>query len=202
MGTKERIIAESGALFMKFGIKSMTMDGLAEEMRISKRTIYEHFNDKETLLREVVKTFKKQQSEEAHQILADSESAIEALFKIMRKSIQVMKQMNPLFFHDFRKYHAGIFKDIAEHTDIRDYSVTLNVLQTGVKQGIFREETNIDIVNRTLHELFNLFGPDSSLTRADYDRKDLFDHIIIPYFRGISTEKGVELLEKNRIILE
>ena len=202
MDVKERIIEQAGTLFSKFGIKSMTMDALAEEMRISKRTIYEHFKDKDMLLEEVVKKFKKQQAEAAHQIIEDSESAIEALFKIMRRSIHQMKQLNPLFFHDFRKYHARIFQNLSEHSDMRDYSVTLNLLQTGVKQGVFREEINIDIVNRTLHELFNLFGPESSLTQADYHRKDLFDHIIIPYFRGISTNKGMELLEKYRIILE
>ncbi len=180
----------------------MTMDALAEEMRISKRTIYEHFKDKDTLLMEVIRNYKEQQAKEAHLIIKESENAIEALFRIMRRSIHQMKQLNPLFFHDFRKYHATIFENLSEHSDIRDFSVTLNLLETGVKQGVFRPDIHIDIVNRTLHELFNLFGPDSSLTRTDYHHKDLFDHIIIPYFRGISTGKGLALLEKCKTILE
>ena len=202
VNVRERIIAETGILFGKYGIRSMTMDALAEEMHISKRTIYEHFKDKDTLLTEVIRYFKKQQADEAHQIIEESENAIEALFRIMRKSILQMKQLNPLFFYDFRRYHAKIFDDLAEHSDIRDFSVTRNLLETGVRQGVFRDDTHIDIVNRTLHELFNLFGPDSSLTRADYHHKDLFNHILIPYFRGISTEKGQMILEKCKSILD
>jgi hypothetical protein len=81
-------------------------------------------------------------------------------------------------------------------------SVTRNLLETGVKQKVFREDIHVEIVNRTLHELFNLFNPGSSLTQADYHRKELFDHIIIPYFRGISTEKGRMLMEDCKNILE
>ena len=202
MDMKERILAESGALFAKYGIRSMTMDALSEEMRISKRTIYEHFKDKDTLLIEVIKNFKSQQAEEAHKLIEESENAIEAMFRIMRRSVQMMKQMNPAFFHDISKYHSRTFKELATHSDIRDFKVTLNLLETGVKQDIFRSELNIDIVNRTLHELFNLFSPESSLTQADYHRKDLFDNIIIPYFRGISTDKGVKQIDNCKNILE
>lgn len=202
MDIKERILVESGKLFVKFGIRSMTMDALSEEMHISKRTIYEHFKDKDTLLLDVVRFYKKREAEEAHRIIDGCGSAIEAMFRIMRRSIQQMRQLNPLFFHDFRKYHPGVLERISEHSDIRDYSVTLNLLETGVRQQVFRNDIHIDIVNRTLHELFNLFGPDSPLTRSDYSRKEMFDHIIIPYFRGISTEKGQMLLEEHKKILD
>jgi hypothetical protein len=108
-----------------------------------------------------------------------------------------VEQLNPLFFHDFKKYHARIFKKFAGPGDIRDFSVTLNLLETGVKQGVFRKEIHIDIVNRTLHELFNLFSPNSNLTSANYRHKDLFEHVILPYFRGISTAKGLALLDDS-----
>ena len=189
-------------MFGKYGIRSMTMDALSEEMHISKRTIYEHFKDKDTLLQEVIRYYKDLSSEEAHQIIKESDNAIEALYRIMRITIRQMKQMNPLFFYDIRKYHAKIYADLSENSDIRDFRVTQNLLETGVRQGVFRKDIHIDIVNRTLHELFNLFNPDSSLTRADYHRKDLFDHIIIPYFRGISTDKGRVLMENCKSILE
>ncbi|MFO7934565.1 MAG: TetR/AcrR family transcriptional regulator [Bacteroidales bacterium] len=202
MDIKERILLESGKLFARYGIRSMTMDALAEDMRISKRTIYEHFRDKDTLLLEVVRLHKKREAEEAHRIIDSCESAIEAMFRIMKRSIQQMRQLNPLFYHDFQKYHPDVLEKLSEHSEIKDYSVTMNLLQTGVRQKVFRSDIHIDIVNRTLHELFNLFNPDSPMIQADYDRKELFDNMIIPYFRGISTEKGQTLLEKHKKILE
>jgi AcrR family transcriptional regulator len=199
---RERIIVESGTLFGKYGIRSMTMDSLAEEMGISKRTIYERFKDKDTLLLEVIKYFKQIRAEEAHRLIEESGNAIEALFRIMKTMITRIEQMNPLFFHDFKKYHTQVFKEFAGHGEIRDYSITDKLLNTGVKQKVFRSDLNIDIVNRTLHELFNLFGHESGMVEAGFHRKDMFDHIIIPYLRGISTERGVSLIEENRKLLE
>jgi len=137
MEVTERIIVESGLLFSKYGIRSMTMDALAEEMGISKRTIYERFKDKDSLLRKVLAYSKNKSSEEAHAIIAESDNAIEALFRIVKMTVQQIRLLNPLFFHDFRKYHAKIFKEFSDPGNIRDYSVTLNLLETGVKQKVF-----------------------------------------------------------------
>ena len=201
MEVTERIIVESGILFSKYGIRSMTMDSLAEEMGISKRTIYERFKDKDTLLLEVIKYLKQQRADEAHRIIEESENAIEALFRIIKRTVQQIEHMNPLFFHDFRKYHAKIFREFSDPGEIRDYSVTQNLLETGVQQKVFRSDIHIEIVNGTLHELFNLFGIDSNLAKADFSHKELFEHIILPYFRGISTKKGISLLEDCKSIL-
>jgi AcrR family transcriptional regulator len=195
---RERIIVESGKLFGKFGIRSMTMDVLAEKMGISKRTIYERFKDKDTLLLEVISYFKQKRTREAHELIEDSGNAIEALFRIMQIHINEIEQLNPLFFHDFKKYHTRIFKTLMGPEEIRDLSITEKLLETGIKQKVFRSDINIEIVNRTLHELFNLFGHESSMVDAGFHRKEMFDHVIIPYLRGISTEKGGTLLETNR----
>ena len=201
MEVKDRIIIESGALFGKYGIRSMTMDALAEEMGISKRTIYERFKDKDTLLLEVIKYYKKQTADQANHLIDNSDNVIEALFRIMKFTISQVAQMNPLFFHDFKKYHQKVFREFAHPGDIRDFSITLKLLETGIEQGIFRKDVRIPIVNQTLHTLFDLFAHDSKLVEAGFDRKDLFDHIIIPYFRGISTEKGIHLLDDFKSIL-
>jgi len=194
---RERIIVESGLLFGKYGIRSMTMDALAEKMGISKRTIYERFKDKDTLLLEVMKYYKEQTRENAHRIIDESDHVIEALFRIMKLTVAQVSQMNPLFFHDFKKYHRSVYKEFAHPGDIRDYSITQKLFEAGMEQGIFRKDLHLDIVNRALHALFDLFGHDSSLVEAGFDRKDLFEQMIIPYFRGLSTKKGRKLLQES-----
>jgi len=171
-------------------------------MGISKRTIYERFKDKDTLLLEVIKYYKERSAEEAHRLIEQSDNAIEALFRIMKMTIDQMMHMSPTFFHDFKKYHPSVFKEIQEPGQIRDFSVTAKLIEKGVQQDVFRSDLNIGIVNRALHALFDLFKQDSELVNAGYDRKDMFDHIIIPFFRGISTLQGQKLLEENKSILE
>jgi len=199
---RERIIIESGAMFGKYGIRSMTMDALAEEMGISKRTIYERFKDKDTLLLEVIRYFKTRTTEEAHAIIEESSNAIEAMFRIMKMTISQIEQMNPAFFNDFKKYHARVYKQLAGPGEIRDFSITLKILETGVEQKVFRNDIHIDIVNRTLHTLFGLFGHEDNLLQPKYHRREMFEHIIIPYYRGISTPKGQALLEEFKGILD
>ena len=201
MEVRERIIIESGQLFGKYGIRSMTMDSLAEEMGISKRTIYERFKDKDTLLLEVIKFYKQQTKEEAMTIIEGSDNVIEALFRIMKLTVTQVSQMNPLFFHDFKKYHGRVYREFAHPGDMRDFSITQKLFETGMEQGIFRDDLHMDIVNRALHSLFDLFGHDSSLVEEGFDRKDLFEHMIIPYFRGLSTKKGRKLLQDCKSIM-
>ena len=198
---RERIIVESGQLFGKYGIRSMTMDALAEEMGISKRTIYEKFKDKDALLLEVIRYFKQHTKEDALRTIDESDNVIEALFRIMKMTVSQMAQMNPLFFHDFKKYHKAVYKEFAHPGDIRDYSITQKLFETGMEQGIFRDDLHMEIVNRALHALFDLFGHDSSLVEAGFDRRDLFEHMIIPYFRGLSTKKGRKLLQECKSIM-
>ncbi len=197
MEIKERIITQAGMLFARYGIKSITMDTLADDMGISKRTIYENFRDKDTLLLEVITFFKARQLEQANEILSQSENVIVAMFSLLEEMINTMKQLNPLFFQDAKKYHSGIFAKLQEKGDLRDHSVTRKILSEGIKQGIFRKEHNLEIVNLTLHELFNLFSPDSILTTEGYHRGELFNNIIIPYLRGLATSKGIKLIDKQ-----
>lgn len=197
MELRERIIIEAGGLFARYGIRSITMDALAEDMGISKRTIYEQFKDKDTLLLEVITYFKARQLEAATKMISESDNIIAALFGLVNEMINTMKQISPLFFQDMKKYHAHIFSQLENRGELRDHSMTRKILSRGLEEGIFREDLNVEIVNLTLHELFNFFGPESKLTREGYHRGELFNNIIIPYFVGISTEKGKILIEEQ-----
>jgi len=180
----------------------MTMDALAVEMGISKRTIYERFKDKDTLLKEVIIYYSNQASQEAHRLIEQSDNVIEALFRIIKMTVSQMQRMSPAFLHDFKKYHQKVFKELSEPGEMRDLSLTRKLLETGVQQEVFKDNIHIEIVNRTIHTLFDLFGHNSEMIEAGYDKKEMFNHILIPYFNGISTEKGRKLLVDCRTILE
>ena len=202
MEVRDRILVESGRLFGKYGIRTMTMDALAEELGISKRTIYERFKDKDTLLLEVIRYYKNLTQEESLKLIEQSDNAIEALFRIIKMTVDQMMRMSPSFLHDFKKYHQKVFKQFAEPGEIRDFSMTRKLLETGIQQEVFRDDFDIDIVNHAIHALFDLFGHNSEMIDAGFHRKDMFDHILIPYFRGISTKKGRKLLVDCKTILE
>jgi len=199
---RERIIVESGQLFGRYGIRTMTMDALAEAMGISKRTIYERFKDKDTLLLEVIRYYKDKTSEESHRLIEQSDNAIEALFRIIKMTVEQMARMSPAFFHDFKKYHQKVFRQFSEPGEMRDMSMTRKLLETGIRQEVFRDDIHLEIVNHAIHAIFDLFGHSSDMIDAGFNRKDMFEHILIPYFRGISTKKGRKLLTDYKTILD
>lgn len=197
MDIRERIISEAGSLFTMYGIRSITMDSLAGKMGISKRTIYENFPDKETLLREVILHFKARQLKQASEIMAESDHIVQTIFAMLDRMVNNMKQVNPLFFRDIQKYHAGLFAQIQERGDIRDYSITGSIMDEGIRQGILRKDLNKELVNVTIHELFKLFNTESHLINMGYDHAALFENIIIPYLIGIATPRGRKLIEEQ-----
>jgi hypothetical protein len=94
------------------------------------------------------------------------------------------------------------FRKMQEKGDLRDHSITERILHEGIEQDIFRDDLNMELVNLTIHKLFNLFSPDSSFTTLGFHRAELFDNIIIPYLLGIATEKGRKLIEQQEKIVQ
>ncbi len=201
MEIKERIITEAGALFARYGIRSVTMDSLAEEMGISKRTIYENFRDKDELLLEAIRFFKLQHIEEVNAVMKNSENVIVALFNLLHYMINMLKQVNPLFFQDMKKYHSHIFRELEEDGDLKDQSITRRILNDGIKQGIFKSSFNLEIVNLAIHEMFEMFSPGSKLTAKGYHRAEIFNNIMIPYLTGLATKKGRKFIEEQGNIM-
>src|SRR5659263_554009 len=102
MSNRDRIIEEAAMLFRTYGIRSVTMDMLANQMGISKRTIYEVFQDKDELLQGVLKWMTEKQREVSSRILNESENVIEAIFKMLDLMKDHFQNMSPAFMMDIR----------------------------------------------------------------------------------------------------
>ncbi len=194
METKDRILESSIRLFLKYGIRAITMDRIAVELGISKRTIYELFNDKDDLLFHALQHFTLEQKKLSMEMIRESSDVIDVIFRFAARQSVIMREVNPQFVHDLRKYHARVYRKIAEKNDIRDLSLTRSFLTTGIEQGIFREDMNIDLVNLFLHQLMDQFGPEADEGIQKYGHQEVFENVFLAYIRGICTPKGVKLI--------
>lgn len=198
MDTRERILQTSMTLFIKYGIRSITMDRIAEELGISKRTIYELFHDKDDLLLQAIRNFAGEKKKESAKMIRESDNVIEIIFKFAAAQSGQMREINPQFVHDLRKHHPKVFRILSDRNDLRDYSLTRNFLESGIKQGIFTGTMDIDLVNHFLHLLLNLFGPEADPRIQKFAHRDIFNNIFLAYIRGISTEKGIQLIDQYK----
>ena len=196
MKLSERIVASAFDLFMKYGIRSVTMDQISRHMGISKRTLYETFTDKGQLVMEGLDYFTSIKRNEARETIKRSGNVIETIYILARKGEEMKQQINPLFFEDIRKYYPDVHASITTEGRYRDYSLTHDLLRKGIDNDLFRKGLDVELVNNFFHQVMNIVMNDEIFPKDRYTHEDIFRNIIMPYLIGISTDKGEQQIQK------
>lgn len=195
MDYRERIIEEAAKMFRTYGIRGVTMDMLANQMGISKRTIYEVFRDKDELLQGVLKWMKVRQSETMTKILGESENVIQAIFRMLELMRDHFQNMSPAFQMDMRRYHNDLLIKLGETNELPFYSTNSEIIRRGIKEGIFRKEIDVEITNKGIAEVARISNDHELFPPEDFFRKDVIRNVYLNYLRGISTQKGLDLID-------
>jgi AcrR family transcriptional regulator len=190
-----RIISGAAELFKVYGIKAVTMDDIASHLGVSKRSIYERFRDKDTLLYAVLDSMIAKQREKIDSILESSPDVISAVFTIIRTSRDHAATMSPLISSDLKKYHSKVMKNLKEKCGHPDHEAGVKILEKGISQGIFRETFNTDILSRAFRGIAAMTGDEELFPLEMFDRKEIMRHVMVSFMRGISTTKGVQLID-------
>jgi AcrR family transcriptional regulator len=192
MEIRERIIEGAEELFRTYGIKYVTMDSLANEFGMSKRTIYEVFSDKDDLLKAVLTRMAQKQKELVKKVLEESENSVAAIFRMLEINRDYFQDISPVFQADLKKYHH----DVLDGMDLPDYRNNKRVIECGIKEGLFRKDLNADLVNRCLYDLGKSILNNILYPYELFSRRDVVKNIFINYLRGIATLKGLDLIDK------
>lgn len=195
MDIRERIIDGAAELFRVYGIKSVTMDSLASELGISKRTIYEVFSDKDDLLLAVLQLMANKQKELVKRILDESENSIIAIFRLLEINMDHFQNMSPAFQADLKKYHYDILMKKSDKCEMPDYRNNIKVIERGIKEKLFREDINADLVNRCFYALGRLTMDQDLYPFEQFTRKEVAKSTFINFLRGISTSEGKLLID-------
>lgn len=196
MDIRERIIEEASESFKTFGIRSVTMDSLANQLGMSKRTIYEIFSDKDDLLMAVLTRMAQQQRDLVKRVLDESENSIYAIFKMLEISRDNFQSMSPTFQADLKKYHHDVLLKNAENIEMPDYRNHYLVIERGMEEGLFRKDLNTELINRGLYNLGRSMMDNDQYPYEKFSRREVIRNIFINYLRGISTLKGLELINR------
>lgn len=188
---RERIILTAMEAFTQNGIKTITMDDIANKLAISKRTLYETFKDKEDLLVECIKYHREEGEQYMLEVLNESENVLEVILKIFKKSLEVYHQTNKRFFEDMHKYPR--VEEIAKRKREEDSEYAIAFFKKGIEQGIFRADVNLEIVYMLISQQVNLLR-NTDLCET-YSFIEVYESILFVFMRGISTERGQQILE-------
>ena len=194
MDLKERIIENASTLFFQKGVKSMTMSEIANELGISKRTLYEVFRDKEDLLENCICTYI-EKADKAMQLLAgDSEDVIDAMMRIYAWNLNEMRSINLRTVSDLKKYHSDLYKKV-EQKQRENISVLLPLLNKGVEQGLIRSDVNLEIILWLVRSQFKALMNDDYFPVERFSMNEFVRAIILSFIRGIATPSGNEKVD-------
>jgi AcrR family transcriptional regulator len=198
LDNKEKLLKGAEDLFMKYGVRSVSMDDIARHLGISKKTIYQHFTDKDDVVVSVAKAHMERQRQQFDRIAAESKNAVEEMVKISINLKENMKNINPSLLFDMQKYHQRAWNEWLnfKHKFIRQS--VMRSLRQGMEEGYFRPEMNVDIISMMRLEQVQMAFDNAVYPRDQYNipevQAQLFDHFV----HGILTEKGKKLYQKYK----
>lgn len=191
------ILDQVRKLYQRYGIKSVTMDDVAQSLNISKKTLYAHFKDKEDLIRQVMRHEDENRCDFFSEIEKKNQNAIDELFEVHKMINGIFKEYNPAMEYDIRKYYPGLFFQIKETRRKRMVDAVQKNLNKGKKEGLYRNEMNSGILVK-----FHVFSIENLIDNDFFSQDELtsfkvFHEIFIYHLQGILSHEGRIYFENN-----
>lgn len=198
----KNILIKVRELYTKFGIKSITMDDVARELGISKKTLYQYVTDKDDLVGKYIDNEIALRQEEICKCFRIGFNAIEELFEISSFMNKLLRNQNSATEYDLKKYYPAHYYKIvtARRQGIYDYIMTN--LKKGIKEGLYRKEMDLEVIAKLYLWRAENAHFDELFTVEEFTSIKLFAELINYHVRGIATEKGIMVLEKKLKELE
>ncbi|MCC7303399.1 MAG: TetR/AcrR family transcriptional regulator [Bacteroidia bacterium] len=200
--TKERILHGAQELFFRNGIRSVTMDDIANHLGMSKKTIYQSFSDKDeivTALMEAKLTWDKQ---EICTICSPDRNMIEQVFGIMRHMTEMFSRMNPSVFYDLQKYHPKAWKIFTDFKNSFMLGVIEKNIEDGKAEGTVRPDVNTHIMARMRIEQVEMGFNPAVFPPCKHSLLEIQVALLEHFLYGICTLKGHKLINKYKQVAE
>lgn len=197
-----RILSAADDLFNRYGIKSVTMDDISKSLGMSKKTIYQHFEDKNQLVLTLVQRTIEEHQTKYNEATKSARNAVEEIVRMMQFTSDTFSRANPNKFYDLQKYHPAGWQLFRQYKEEIVMNQVIANLEKGRKQGLYRTDFSIKILARLrLEEIEMAMHPqyytDDRLSMHEV-QVQLLDH----YLHGICTLKGHKLLNKYKQLTE
>ncbi|MFA9390527.1 MAG: TetR/AcrR family transcriptional regulator [Prolixibacteraceae bacterium] len=193
MDKKQKYINKALVIFKQEGLR-LSIDELAAKMGISKKTLYNHFDSKDTLLRQCI-----------HHVFTDLNSNMELLIDENKNAIECMQQSfhalsiffqdhSPVFISDLNKLYPDMISE--KHTSkLGPFSETIKLnLEKGIKEGLYASELDIRLISRYfVHSIFGFFFQ-SIISDNEFSANNYFETVVIYNLKALSTDKGRKLI--------
>lgn len=197
---KAKILQRCERLFMRYGIKSVTMDDVSRELGISKKTLYQFFENKEDLVHKITVNHFTCQTQTAELIFQHAKTAIDEMFGIAGWMNAMSKNINPSLLFDLKKYHPASWNVFIDHRNTEVYNRIKSNLERGIREELYRNDLDVEIISRIYIARVEMFIDNEIFPYDKFPPEKTFNVFMDYHIRGIATPKGIKLLEKIKSI--
>lgn len=202
MEPQEKILKSSLELFFKYGIKRVTMDDIAKELGMSKKTIYQFYKEKDDLINQLCEVEMLKQEKIFQEVLVQSMDPIHEIILISNNLKQMMQHINPVFFEDLQKFHPNAFKQIQKFKEECAYKDILRNIKKGKEEGYYQADIDDEFVARYRMSQMDMlmFGNYFSYEKISFTQSHQL--LLDMFVYGICTLKGHRLINEYKNINE
>jgi len=195
----EDILEKTSRIFQTYGIKSVSMDDICKELKISKKTLYQYVDNKTDLLKNTIDHQFYQDNVKIKHVLNQNYNAIDTLIEISKLIHEDLKDLKPnVIMFDLKKYYPETLENLIDKKRRIFYDYIKNNLNQGISEGLYREDLNIDLITRLyIRKMEDMHDPEGFLN-GDYDFEKIFEVMFDNHIRGIANEKGIRYYEERR----
>lgn len=199
MEMQDRIASKAHELFFRYGIRSISMDEIASQLGISKKTIYQFYADKDALVQLVVENMLSDNEGECFNTRNLSENPVHEVFIALDMLQDMLKVTNPNIVYDLQKYHPAAYRKLADHHNKFLFELIVQNLEEGKQQQLYRQDLDSEIIARfRLTTVFMIFDPDFTTNLGKSSLTAVIEEITIHFLYGIATIKGQKLIQKYK----
>tara|TARA_R110002167_G_scaffold70337_3_gene198192 strand:+ start:1823 stop:2476 length:654 start_codon:yes stop_codon:yes gene_type:complete len=192
---KTKIINKAIDMFLKIGFKTLTVDDIASEMGISKRTIYEHFHKKHDLVEAATIHLYEKISNGIDEIFAMNKNPIEELFVIKDFVMENLKNESSSPFYQLQKYYPQIYGSLMSRQFIKMNECVLENLKKGIEQRLYRDDINLRLISRFYFAGINSIKDAELFNPIQFNTREVQQTYLEYHLRAICTQKGIDFME-------
>jgi TetR/AcrR family transcriptional regulator, cholesterol catabolism regulator len=195
------ILDQAEKLFLKFGIKSLTMDDIANELKMSKKTLYQFVSDKQDLVAKTMQNYCATDKDIVLDICRSSANAIDELLDLIKYVKQRLSVFHPSIMYDLEKYYPEAWDSLHKHQKEFIYEMVKENIVRGKKEELYKSDVNEEIIARIYANRL-----DTTLDRLDkvmskYDFITIYIEMMKYHIRGIASDKGNNVLNQKLNLL-
>lgn len=194
---KLNIIKRTETLFLRYGLRSVTMDDIARELGISKKTLYQYFDNKFALIEAVMQQHLEEEQNTIEGIKKNATDALDEMLKIAQYVISQLNKVTPVVLFDLQKYHRESWDFFEKTNNETIYRHIRTNLERGITEGVYRNDLHTDIVAKLYVSKTTCILDEHIFPAQIYDKSNLFKEYMTYHMNGILSAYGQSLWKEH-----